>query len=299
MDSCDEEDVGGDAFCPRKALNYGYICVFLWMWKVVAGGAFTYIIRKVDEYYKTKLTYNTIMNQRRLLLISNSASPGEKYLERPAEDIANFFGEAKDDVVLIPYAAVTYSFDEYVDKVNRALEHLGVRVRGVHQCSDPREAIRSAKGIFVGGGNTWQLLNMMQEQGLVEVIREGVMAGKPYAGWSAGSNVACPTIMTTNDMPIVQPRTMNALGLVPFQINPHYLDAHPSDHGGETREMRIQEFTIANPHTYVAGLREGCRFVVEGDRMTLRGEKPVRLFKHGEAIREVPREEDFSFLLRS
>lgn len=239
------------------------------------------------------------MSERRLLLISNSASPGEKYLERPAQDIADFFGNAKDDIVLIPYAAVTYSFDEYVDKVNRALEPLGVHVRGVHQSDDPKEAIRSAKGIFVGGGNTWQLLSMMQEQGLIDVIREEVMAGKPYAGWSAGSNVACPTIMTTNDMPIVQPRTMNALNLVPFQINPHYLDAHPSDHGGETREMRIQEFVIANPTTYVAGLREGCRFVVEGDRMELRGSKPVRLFHHGEEIREVTCDEDFSFLLQA
>lgn len=239
------------------------------------------------------------MSERRLLLISNSASPGEKYLERPAEDIASFFGDAKDDVVLIPYAAVTYSFDEYVDKVNKALGHLGVHVRGVHQSSDPKEAIRSAKGIFVGGGNTWQLLNMMQEQGLVEVIREEVMAGKPYAGWSAGSNVACPTIMTTNDMPIVQPRSMNALNLVPFQINPHYLDAHPSDHGGETREVRILEFITANPDTYVAGLREGCRFMVEGERMTLRGEKSVRLFKQGEDIREITKDEDFSFLLKA
>lgn len=239
------------------------------------------------------------MSERRLLLISNSASPGEKYLERPAQDIADFFGDAKDDIVLIPYAAVTYSFDEYVDKVNNALGHLGVRVRGVHQSADPKEAVRSAKGIFVGGGNTWQLLSMMQEQGLVDVIREEVMKGKPYAGWSAGSNVACPTIMTTNDMPIVQPKTMDALNLVPFQINPHYLDAHPSNHGGETREMRIQEFIIANPQTYVAGLREGGRFMIEGDKMTLRGEKPVRLFKKNEETREVTGDEDFSFLLKA
>lgn len=234
----------------------------------------------------------------RLLLISNSASPGEKYLERASEDLAAFLGDTKDNVLLIPYAAVTYSFDEYVTKVNDALGHLGVKVHGVHEAKDPIQAVREASAILVGGGNTWQLTRMMQEQGLMEVIRERVLAGVPYSGWSAGSNVACPTLSTTNDMPITEPQSFHSLRLVPFQINPHYLDAHPSNHGGETREMRIQEYTIANPTVYVVGLREGSRLLVEDDRMSLLGERPMRLFYSREEPREIQPGEDVSFLLK-
>ena len=235
----------------------------------------------------------------KLLLISNSASPGESYLEKPKADLARFLDkeEIRQNVVLIPYAAVTYSFDEYVRKVNAALSDVGIRVHGVHEGKDPIAAVREAGAIFVGGGNTWQLTRMMQEQGLMEVIRERVKEGVPYSGWSAGSNVACPTLSTTNDMPITEPQSFHALRLVPFQINPHYLDAHPSDHGGETREMRIQEYIIANPEVYVAGLREGSRLWVEDDRIELLGEKPMRLFKHGEEPREIAPGEDLSFLL--
>lgn len=139
---------------------------------------------------------------------------------------------------------------------------------------------------------------MMQEQGLMEVIRKRVKEeGIPYAGWSAGSNVACPTLSTTNDMPITEPQSFHTLRLVPFQINPHYLDAHPSNHGGETREMRIQEYIISNPDIYVAGLREGTRLLVQDEKIELLGDKPMRLFKNGEEPREINPGEDLSFLL--
>lgn len=234
----------------------------------------------------------------RLLLISNSASPGEKYLEKAGDDLAKFLDNATDNIVFVPYAAVTYSFDEYVTKVNNALGHHGIKVHGVHEAKDPIQALRDASAILVGGGNTWQLTRMMQEQGLMEVIREQVLAGVPYSGWSAGSNVACPTLSTTNDMPITEPQSFHTLRLIPFQINPHYLDAHPSNHGGETREMRIQEYITSNPTIYVAGLREGSRLLVEGDRMTLLGSNPMRLFHNGEEPRELAPGEDVSFLLR-
>ncbi len=233
----------------------------------------------------------------RLLLISNSASPGEKYLEKAGADLANLLKDAKDNVLLIPYAAVTYSFDEYVRRVNEALSPYDVVVRGVHEVSDPIQAVEEASAILVGGGNTWQLTRMVQEQGLIDVIRKRVLDGVPYSGWSAGSNIACPTLSTTNDMPITEPMSFHTLRLVPFQINPHYLDAHPSNHGGETREMRIQEYIIANPTTYVVGLREGSRLLVEGDKMTLLGANPMRLFHNGEQPREIEPGADVSFLL--
>ena len=131
----------------------------------------------------------------------------------------------------------------------------------------------------------------------MKAIREKVLQGCPYMGWSAGSNVACPSIRTTNDMPIVQPESFNALNLVPFQINPHYLDANPAGHGGETREDRIREFMVVNPDIYIVGLREATALVVEGDKMELTGSRKMRLFKAGENPREIE-PGDVSFLLQ-
>lgn len=235
----------------------------------------------------------------RLLLISNSASPGESYLEKPASDIASFLGDAKEGVLFIPFAGVTFTFDEYVDKVNNALASVGVKVRGVHTFDDPVKAVSEAKAIMVGGGNTFQLAKMMQEQGLIEAIRAAVKGGTPYVGWSAGSNVACPTIRTTNDMPILEPASFDVLNLIPFQINPHYLDAHPSNHGGETREQRILEFVAANRDMYVAGLREGSRFFVEEGKLTLKGDHTLRVFKYGEEPKEYAPTDDLQFLMKS
>lgn len=233
----------------------------------------------------------------RLLLISNSASPGETYLEKPAADIARHLGDAKGDVVFIPFAGVTMTFDDYVAKVNQALAPHGVTVRGIHTFDEPLRAIAEAGAIMIGGGNTFRLLKMMQESGILHAIRERVRAGVPYVGWSAGANVGCPTICTTNDMPIVEPLSFEALGFVPFQINPHYLDAHPEGHGGETREQRIREYLVANPHKYVVGLREGSRLLYEGGRLSLIGEKTMRLFRYGEEPREIASGEDLGFLL--
>ena len=233
----------------------------------------------------------------KLLLISNSASPGESYLEKSVADLSEFLQGNTENIVFIPYAAVTYSYDEYVDKVNKALSPYNIKVEGIHSVEDPVRAIRAASAILIGGGNTFQLLRTMQEHGLIEPIRERVEAGVPYSGWSAGSNVACPTIRTTNDMPVVEPHTLDALGLIPFQINPHYLDAHPTNHGGETREQRILEYMVLNPDSYVVGLREGCRLLIQDGKMTLLGDKSLRLFKQGEEIRELDASADLNFLL--
>jgi dipeptidase E len=151
--------------------------------------------------------------------------------------------------------------------------------------------------IVVGGGNTWQLLKMIQDLGLTEPIRKKVLEGTPYIGWSAGSNLACPTLRTTNDMPVTEPRSFKAFGLVPFQINPHYLDANPMGHAGETREQRIEEFIHVNPGVYVVGLREGTMLLVENHRMKLIGPRKARIFLRGNPPAEMGENDDLSFLL--
>ena len=159
--------------------------------------------------------------------------------------------------MFIPYAAVTFSFDIYEQKVSERFAELGFQVKSIHHFSDPVQAVYDAEAIVVGGGNTWQLVRMLHDNQLMKPIREKVMNGALYVGWSAGSNVACPTLRTTNDMPIIDPKGFDTTGLIPFQINPHYLDANPEGHGGETREQRIEEFLEVNPDIYVVGLREG------------------------------------------
>ncbi|MDO8930218.1 MAG: dipeptidase PepE, partial [Bacteroidota bacterium] len=147
-------------------------------------------------------------------------------------------------------------------------------------------------------GNTWQLVRMMHENKLMDVIREKVVNGTPFVGWSAGSNVACPTLRTTNDMPVIDPLGFDTIGLIPFQINPHYLDANPEGHGGETRQQRIEEFLEINPELYVVGLREGTMLRVEDQKMSLIGNRTARIFRKGAEFFELSSDDDFSFLLR-
>ena len=233
----------------------------------------------------------------RLLLISNSTNAGEAYLDYPKKELGDFF-KGIDEVMFVPYAAVTFTYDAYLEKVQARFSELGIRVRSVHREANPALAIMSAKGIVVGGGNTFRLAQMMQREGLVEAIRLRVTdEGIPYAGWSAGSNMACPTIGTTNDMPIVQPESFRAIGAVKFQINPHYLDANPAGHAGETREQRIREYIEANPRRWVAGLREGCMLRYDGGRLELIGGRPMRMFRKGVEPFEVEPGGDLSFLL--
>ena len=232
----------------------------------------------------------------RLLLISNSTNAGEEYLKYPIGDIQKFLSCA-NEVVFIPYAAVTFSYDEYAAKVQKRFDEIDIHVRPIHREADPVKAIMEAEAIMVGGGNTFALTKKMQEQGLISAIRDRIMEGVPYVGWSAGSNVACPTIRTTNDMPILEPESFDVVGAVKFQINPHYLDVNPEGHAGETREQRIEEFIAANPDVYVAGLREGCMLRVEGDKLTLKGPRTLRVFKYGEAPRELKEGDDLSFLM--
>ena len=232
----------------------------------------------------------------RLLLISNSTNAGEPYLSYPLPYIGSFLAGVRE-VAFVPYAAVTFSYAEYERRVQERFSTLGIRVRSVHRAADPAAAIRRAPAICVGGGNTFALAKKMQEQGLMSAIRSRVRAGVPYVGWSAGSNVACPTICTTNDMPIVEPESFRAIGAVKFQINPHYLDANPEGHAGETREVRLLEFAAANPRRYAVGLREGCMLRYEEGHLELLGSRPMRIFHKGIAPYEVQPGDDLSFLL--
>ena len=178
----------------------------------------------------------------------------------------------------MPYAAVTFSYDDYVARVADALDGLGLEIAGVHTASDPAAAVRQSEAVLVGGGNTFHLLRACYRYGLLDAIRERVAGGAPYVGWSAGANLACPSIRTTNDMPIVEPPSLDALGLVPVQINPHYTDAHPDGHQGETRAQRLAEFVAANPESSVVGLPEGTAVRVDGGSARLLGDGAARIF---------------------
>jgi dipeptidase E len=233
----------------------------------------------------------------RLLLISNSTQHGGGYLEHCAEQVAAFFGGrgAGTEVLFVPFALRDH--DGYAQTARAAFEALGHRLVSLHELGDPRGAVAAGQGIFIGGGNSFRLLKALQDLRLLEPIRARVRAGMPYMGTSAGSNVACPTIRTTNDMPIVEPASFDALGLVPFQINPHYLDPAPdSKHMGETREQRLREFHEEN-ETPVVGLREGGILRVVGSQMSLLGPAPMRLFVRGAAPVEHETGSDLSFLL--
>lgn len=241
-----------------------------------------------------------------LLLMSNSTNPGEAYLGWPATYIKDFLmSRDVSEVLFVPYAGVglsheslNASYDVYEQRVATVFQNMGCSLRSVHRFADPIEAVRNASCIAVGGGNTFHLVAMMHETDIMKVIRERVMGGTPFMGWSAGANVACPTLRTTNDMPIIQPASFECLNLVPFQINPHYLDANPAGHGGETRQQRIEEFMIINRDVPVVGLRESSLLELSGNSLILKGNRPMRLFRYASDPLEVEQGADLSYLLQ-
>ncbi len=231
----------------------------------------------------------------RLLLLSNSTNFGQAYLDHARGALAELLGGGVRRALFVPYAAVSFSYEEYTERVGRVFEELGYALDPIHRTS-PEEVAR-AEAIVVGGGNTFALLSRLAAAGLLEALRDRVRAGAPYIGWSAGANLACPTVMTTNDMPIAEVPSLRALGLVPFQINPHYTDARPERHQGESREQRIQEFGVLHPERLVVGLREGSALRIEGRRVRLIGPDPLRLFRHGDEPREIGPDEELDFLM--
>jgi dipeptidase E len=240
-----------------------------------------------------------MMANKRLLLLSNGSElVGVEPTEFARGAVSDFLGAGVRRVLFVPFAVVVRTYDEYAARARQRFAPMGYEVVSVHEVRDARLAVEHAEAIAVGGGNTFHLLRGLYEAGVVETIRARVESGVPYVGWSAGSNVACPTIRTTNDMPVVEPPSFKALGLVPFQINPHYTDARIAGHMGETRDERLTEFVHANPGVRVIGLREGTMLRVEGEDVRLVGPKPARLFLKGESPRDIAPEESFNFLLR-
>jgi dipeptidase E len=223
----------------------------------------------------------------RLLLISNSTLHGSGYLDHAESEIGDFLGAVKR-VLFVPFAL--HDRDKYAAQARARFERMGYELDSIHTASEQGKAVRETAAMFIGGGNTFRLLKALYDHNLVGTIRERVRAGMPYVGSSAGSNVAAPTIRTTNDMPIVQPPSFDALGLVSFQINPHYLDADPnSTHKGETREERIIQFLEEN-ETPVVGLREGAMLRIEGGKTLLKGSTGARIFRRGhEPVETLPR----------
>jgi dipeptidase E len=233
---------------------------------------------------------------KNLIIASTSTIHGSDYLEYLLDELSVFF-KLVDDILFIPYARPSgISHDDYTNKVQEAFLKINKTVKGIHEFENPVEAVTQAKAIFIGGGNTFVLLNQLYKNQLMEPLKKAVQNGTPYLGTSAGSNICGLTINTTNDMPIIYPPSFKALGLVPFNINPHYLDPIPNNkHMGETRETRIKEFHEFNTQP-VIGLREGSWLIVKDDSIILKGRLSARIFEYNKTPFEVETETELNTL---
>ncbi|MBF8962753.1 dipeptidase PepE [Pontibacter sp. FD36] len=234
-----------------------------------------------------------------ILLISTSTTHGTGYLEHCQSEIKELLGDRKS-ILFIPYARPGgISHTDYTAKAREAFEAMGISLSGVHESESAVAAVEQAEAVFIGGGNTFLLLRQLYANKLIEPLQKRVEQGMPYMGTSAGTNVAGKTIGTTNDMPIVFPKSFDALQLVPFNINPHYLDPLPdSTHMGETRETRIQEFHVHNRQP-VVGLREGSMLRIKGEKINLLGPHAARIFLQGKPAMEFKPTDDIRFLLEA
>ncbi|HEY2355551.1 MAG TPA: dipeptidase PepE [Gaiellaceae bacterium] len=230
----------------------------------------------------------------RLLLLSNSTAPGRGFLEHAYEPISDVMAGGTR---LVFFAHASSDPDRYAEAMQASLETLGIEVIAAHRSDRIADSVAEAEAIFVGGGNSFRLLKAFHDLGLLDAVRDRVSNGMPYLGASAGSNLACPTIRTTNDMPIVEPPALTALGLVPFQINPHYLDRDDAaPPGAETRDQRIREFLEEND-VPVVGLREGAWIDVHAGAAVVGGPPGGRLFRRGAEPAELHPGDDLTELL--
>lgn len=224
---------------------------------------------------------------KQIIIASTSTVHGGQYLDYLLETLKIHFKDT-EEVIFIPYARPSgITHDQYTQKASEAFNKIEKKLIGLHTFSNPKEAIKNAKGIFVGGGNTFVLVNALYKFNLIESLQDAIKNGTPYLGTSAGSNICGLTMNTTNDMPIVYPPSFKTLGFVPFNINPHYLDPDPnSKHMGETRETRIKEFHQFNTQP-VIGLREGSWIEVKDNNLQLKGNLQARIFEHNQEPYEI------------
>ncbi len=222
---------------------------------------------------------------KKLLLISSSYTHGTGFLEHAAQAIKEHLADISR-VTFIPFAGK--DLDAYTKLARSAFESFGFQLDSLHESQNPVQTVQQAEAIFTGGGNTFRLLKTLYDLNLLDTIRQRALDGMPYMGSSAGTNLTCPTIRTTNDMPIVEPPSFQALNLIPFQINPHFLDADPdSTHQGETRETRLKEYLQENT-VPVLGIREGCYLKITGNTGTIEGQRGAILFRPGQDPQELP-----------
>lgn len=229
-----------------------------------------------------------------LLMSSSKSAKSPSFLEHGLNWLKEHFQDRK--VLFIPYAGVSMTHQNYSDNVSSALSAADIETVGIERFSSPVKAVENAEAIAVGGGNTFMLLHLIYENSLYDALKAKIQSGTPYAGWSAGSNIVGPTIRTTNDMPIIQPRSFNALAGVPFQLNPHFTNAMPPGHRGETRSQRIHEFMHVDMHTPVLGIAEGTALKVKDRSLEILGEDPATLFENMKERLIQPRQ-DLSYLL--
>lgn len=233
---------------------------------------------------------------KKLIIASTSTIHGGTYLEYLLPALEKHFKDCSE-IVFIPYARPGgISHDDYTATVRNAFEKINISVKGLHEFENPAEGIRNAKGIFTGGGNTFLLVTQLYQNNIMEILAKTAEEGIPYLGSSAGSNITGQTMQTTNDMPIIYPPSFKTLGLIPFNLNPHYLDPDStSKHMGETRETRIKEFHAFNS-VPVLGLREGSWLEVNGEKILLKGDLTARLFRQNQAPEELAPESDLSWI---
>lgn len=233
---------------------------------------------------------------KNILLASTSTVYGSGFLDYLLPELEQHFKDC-NTLLFIPYArSGGMTHDEYTAKVALAFAKINIAVKGIHEFENPVEAIQNAEGIFTGGGNTFVLVSQLYKNQVMDVLAEKLKSGTPYLGTSAGSNIAGLTIQTTNDMPIVYPPSFQTLGMIPFNLNPHFIDSDtPSNHMGETREARIKEFHAFNSIP-VLGLREGSWLAIKGNTITLKGNLKARLFRQNQLAEELESGADLSFI---
>lgn len=260
-------------------------------------------IRSIRDPYPVDSQGRRAQNTKimiKVLALSSSRVGSGGFLETAGPYLASFLGREALNIAFIPFASVEKDAALYGNRVQEALGHLPYKI-WLASPQNGREIIASCDAILVGGGNTFKLLHDLYEKGLMDSIRRKVSAGTPYIGWSAGANISGKTICTTNDMPIIQPRSFDALGFLPFQINPHYLNEKPDNHNGETRDQRLSEFVQLNPGVPVVGLPEGGALELQHNQLRFTGSKTGVLFRaaaDGTPQRtEIEENEDLSYLM--